>query len=101
MDLAREALAIYQKNNSSDNFIACSIGPIGQILAPYGNLSQEEVFHAYTEQVEILNEADVDLIILETFYNIEEIKIALNAVRENSDLVVFASMSFDQNLKTI
>jgi len=43
----------------------------------------------------------VDLIVLETFYNIDEIKNALKAVKENSGLIDFASMSFDDNLKTI
>ncbi|HZK11143.1 MAG TPA: homocysteine S-methyltransferase family protein, partial [Atribacterota bacterium] len=49
----------------------------------------------------ILEKAGVDLIILETFFDLEEIKTALKAVKENSDLMVIASMTFDKNLKTI
>ena len=82
-------------------FVAGSIGPTGGILEPYGNLSAKEVYESYKEQVEALNRAGVDLIVLETFYDLEEIKTALRAVKENSDLMVFASMTFDKNLKTV
>ena len=48
-----------------------------------------------------MEKAGVDLIILETFYDFEEIKAALKATKENTDLMVIASMTFDKNLKTI
>ncbi|HER24547.1 MAG TPA: homocysteine methyltransferase, partial [Candidatus Atribacteria bacterium] len=37
----------------------------------------------------------------ETFYDLEEIKVALQAAKENSNLMVLASMTFNQNLKTL
>jgi len=82
-------------------FIAGSVGPTGKILEPYGDLKVSEVYRNYKEQAVILEKAGVDLIILETFYDLEEIKIALKAVKENTDLMVIASMTFDKNLKTI
>jgi len=82
-------------------FIAGSVGPTGKILEPYGDLKISEVYKNYKEQTVILGKAGVDLIILETFYDLEEIKTALKAVKENTDLMVIASMTFDKNLKTI
>ena len=81
--------------------LAASVGPTGKILEPYGPLSIKEVYENYKEQVAILKEIGVDLIILETFFDLGEIKTALKAVKENTDLMVIASMTFDKNLKTI
>ncbi len=82
-------------------FIAGSVGPTGKILEPYGDLKASEVYKNYKEQAVILGKAGVDLIILETFYDLEEIKAALKATKENTNLMVIASMTFDKNLKTI
>jgi methionine synthase I (cobalamin-dependent) len=82
-------------------FVAGSVGPTGKILEPYGDLKISEVYKNYKEQTVILEKAGVDLIILETFYDLEEIKTALKAVKESTDLMVIASMTFDKNLKTI
>jgi len=82
-------------------FIAGSVGPTGKILEPYGDLKVSEAYKNYKEQTVILEKAGVDLIILETFYDLEEIKTALKAVKENTDLIVIASMTFDKNLKTV
>jgi methionine synthase I (cobalamin-dependent) len=82
-------------------FIAGSVGPTGKILEPYGDLKVSEVYRNYKEQTVILEKAGVDLIILETFYDLEEIKAALKATKENTNLMVIASMTFDKNLKTV
>jgi len=91
------------KEISSDKriFIAGSVGPTGKILEPYGDLKVSEAYKNYKEQAVILEKAGIDLIILETFYDLEEIRAALKAVKENTDLMVIASMTFDKNLKTI
>lgn len=100
--LAREAVDGYKEKYSLEEiFVAGSVGPTGEILEPYGPLKSEEVYRGYRDQITEMASSGVDMIILETFYNLDEIKIALKAVKENSDLVVFASMSFDENLKTI
>ena len=82
-------------------FIAGSVGPTGKILEPYGDLKVSEVYKNYKEQTMILEKTGVDLIILETFYDLEEIRAALKATKDNTNLMVVASMTFDKNLKTI
>lgn len=90
-----------EKSSEKRMFIAGSVGPTGKILEPYGDLKVSEVYGNYKEQAVILEKAGVDLIILETFYDLEEIKAALKATKENTNLMVIASMTFDKNLKTI
>jgi len=100
--LAREAVNAWQEKYSQDEvFVAGSVGPTGEILEPCGSVKNEEAYQGYQDQVAVMTASGVDLIVLETFFNLDEIKIALKAVKENSDLVVFASMSFDDSLKTI
>jgi 5-methyltetrahydrofolate--homocysteine methyltransferase len=98
--IAKEAIKSV-KEPERKVLLAASVGPTGKILEPYGPLSLKKVYENYREQVVILEEIGVDLIILETFYNLEEIKIALRSVKENTNLMVIASMTFNKNLKTI
>ena len=99
--LAREAVDSFKEKDSIEAFVAGSVGPTGEILEPCGPLKNEEVYHSYQEQIKVMASFGVDLIVLETFYNLDEINIALRAVKENSDLPVFASMTFEEGLKTI
>lgn len=99
--LAQEAIDHYRKRHDTDVFIAGSVGPTGEILEPYGPLKNNEAYHGYQDQIKVMDSIGIDLIVLETFYNLDEIKIALKAVKENSNLIVFASMTFDESLKTI
>jgi len=98
--IAKEAIKSV-KEPGKKVLLAVSVGPTGKILEPYGPLSIKEVYENYKEQVVILKEIGVDLIILETFFDLREIKTALKVVKENTDLMVIASMTFDKNLKTI
>jgi len=94
---AIDSCNIFDKNI----YIAGSIGPTGKLLEPYGDLSVEKAYEAYSEEAVILEKSGVDMIVLETFFDLEEIKAALKAVKKNTNLMVFASMTFDKNLKTI
>lgn len=99
--IARRAAETYQEKNPRQVFIAASVGPTGEILEPIGTLKTSEAYQGYKDQVEEMESTGIDMVILETFYNLDEIKIALKAVKENSDLPVFASMTFDESMKTI
>ncbi len=72
------------------------LGPTGSLLEPYGDLTPEQATAAYREQVESLAGAGVDGIICETFESSEELRLALCAAREVSDLPLVASMKFNQ-----
>ncbi|HPG38727.1 MAG TPA: bifunctional homocysteine S-methyltransferase/methylenetetrahydrofolate reductase [bacterium] len=80
----------------NNQYIAGSIGPLGLSLRPFGNLDPEEAMEAYICQAEGLLAGGVDLFILETFRNIDELAIAIRAVKKISGLPVIAQATFDE-----
>lgn len=78
-------------------FIAGNIGPLGSPLAPLGTIQPEDARAAFGEQTEALLQAGVDLFILETISNLDEMREALTAVRSLTALPVVALMTFDED----
>src|ERR687894_645845 len=74
-------------------FVAGAVGPLGLRIEPYGPTSFEEAKEMFKEQVAALLEGGVDLFVLETFSDISEIRQAMRAVRELSDLPIVAQMT--------
>ena len=77
-------------------FVALDIGPLGQLLKPYGQLDFEDAVEAFARTVRI-GKDDVDLVTIETMNDCLETKAALLAVKENCDLPVIVSDAFDEN----
>ncbi len=78
-------------------FIAGSIGPLGSPLAPLGTIQLADARAAFSEQTEALLQAGVDLFIIETISDLAEMREALAAVRNLSDLPVVALMTFGED----
>jgi homocysteine S-methyltransferase len=74
-------------------YVAGAIGPLGLRIEPYGPTSFDEAKEMFKEQAEALLEGGVDLFVLETFSDISEIREAIRAVRELSDLPLVAQMT--------
>ena len=70
--------------------IAGDIGPLGVRLAPFGRVQPEQARQVFAEQIRILAEAGADLLILETFSDLYEIREALAAAHQVCDLPVVA-----------
>ena len=76
-------------------FVAGSIGPLGALVKPYGTLTLTQVREIFQEQARVLLEADVDLVLLETFGNLLEAAEAVRAVRGlSADVPIVAGMTF-------
>ena len=82
-------------------FVALDLGPTGKLLAPYGDLQFEEAVALYAEQVRAGVKADADLILVETMSDSYEAKAAILAAKENSDLPVFITFTFDKDGKLL
>src|SRR5688572_20996240 len=95
--LAREAREI----TGCPALVAGSVGPLGRTLAPFGVLAAADARAAFREQIEALLEGGVDLLVLETIGNLEEMTEAVAAAREACDLPVVASMTFAEDGRTI
>jgi methionine synthase / methylenetetrahydrofolate reductase(NADPH) len=81
-------------------FVAGSVGPIGRPLAPLGVATPDDAESAFREQVLALLEGGVDLLMLETFSDIEEIRRAVLAAKAVCDLPIVAQMSFNDEAET-
>jgi methionine synthase / methylenetetrahydrofolate reductase (NADH) len=78
-------------------FVAGAVGPLGTNIEPLGPTSFAEARSIFREQVETLVEADVDLLVLETFYNLDELREAIFAAREvaGPDMVIVGQVTID------
>jgi 5-methyltetrahydrofolate--homocysteine methyltransferase len=81
--------------------IAGSLGPTGQLLKPYGPLTFDEVQETYAEQARAISESGADLLVIETQFDMGEIKAAINGARSVSALPLVVSLSYDRGLRTM
>ncbi len=79
---------------------ALDVGPLGELLEPSGTLAFEDAVGEYGRIVRAGAAAGADLIFFETFTDLYELKAALLAAKENCDLPIFASMSFEAGGRT-
>ncbi|MFB0516305.1 MAG: homocysteine S-methyltransferase family protein [Candidatus Neomarinimicrobiota bacterium] len=75
-------------------YVAASVGPTGEILEPYGNVSREAVFEAFQTQARGLGEAD--LVNIETMNCLDEALLAFEAIRSVLGLPICVSVTFNQ-----
>lgn len=85
----------------TDVYIAGSLGPVGQLLKPYGPLDIDNVTNAYAEQARSLSEAGADLLVVETQFDMGEINAAIQGVRSISKLPLVVSLSYDRGQRTM
>ena len=78
-------------------FVAGSIGPLGIRIEPWGKTGVDEAREYFREQAQALLEGGVDLFVLETFRDLNEIGAAIDAVRLISDLPIVAQMTTEED----
>lgn len=81
--------------------VAGSLGPTGELLQPLGPLEPARAEAAFAEQAGALAEGGVDLLVLETFFALEEVLAAIEGVRSACGLPLVACFSFDQGTRTM
>jgi len=97
VDIARKAARTAAKNI----LIAGDIGPLGVRLAPYGRVQRKEASRVFLEQIEALCSAGVDLLILETISDLNELLVAIESAQQVCDLPLVASMTFTRDDRTM
>jgi len=86
-----------RETTGREAFVLGSIGPLGKYLAPIGTIGVEEGRAAFREQAEGLLEGGVDAFIVETFSDLGEIRLAVEAIRALTDeLPIIAQMAFTE-----
>ncbi len=82
-------------------YVAASIGPTGLMFEPFGELDFDKAYDIFREQVAAVDKGGADIINFETFTDIAEMKAALFAAKESTDLPVICSMAFERNKHTL
>src|ERR1700761_1586296 len=93
--ISREA----RESAAREVLIAGSIGPLG-IGVQARHPEPDEILHIFHEQALALEERGVDLFILETFTYIEELQLAIDAIRSFSGLPIIAELTYAEEGKT-
>ncbi|PYR60664.1 MAG: bifunctional homocysteine S-methyltransferase/methylenetetrahydrofolate reductase [Acidobacteria bacterium] len=78
-------------------YVAGAIGPLGIRIEPYGKTGVDEAEEYFREQARALVEGGVDLFVLETFRDVNEIGAAIRAVRSVGDLPIVAQMTTEED----
>jgi homocysteine S-methyltransferase len=91
--LAREAV----KKSGQQGYVAGAIGPLGVRVEPWGKTGVDEAEAMFRDQAEALRDGGVDLFVLETFRDLNEIGAAIKAVRSVCDLPIVAQMTTEED----
>lgn len=94
--LAKSAVA-----KAGHGYVALDMGPTGKLLEPYGTLKFEDACDVYKEVVRAGAAAGADLVIIETMGDSYELKAAVLAAKEASDLPIFATVTMDEKGKML
>ncbi|MBQ9882420.1 MAG: homocysteine S-methyltransferase family protein, partial [Synergistes sp.] len=81
-------------------YVALDIGPCGRMLAPAGDLAFEDAVSVFAEVIRAGAGCGADLVLLETFTDLYELKAAVLAAKENCDLPIVATRSFEAHGRT-
>lgn len=79
---------------------ALDIGPLSMLMEPYGDLTEEEAAEIFSEQIGSGMDAGAELIVLETFMDLEMMKVAARIAKQYS-VPVFCSMTFEKSGRTL
>lgn len=86
---------------AKDKMVALDIGPTGELMEPSGSLSFNEAYDIFKEQIIVGDLSGADLIILETFSDLYEAKAAILAAKENSNLPIICTMTYQRDERTL
>ena len=92
-----QAAAAISCKAAGDKFVLGSVGPTGKILM-MGEVTPEEVYESFKEQVIALEKGGADAIIIETFTDLDEARLAIRAAKENTTREVICTMTFEKTV---
>ncbi|GAB4363192.1 MAG: hypothetical protein Kow0042_00790 [Calditrichia bacterium] len=97
-ELNRAAAEISRRIAGQEVFVLGSVGPTGKMLI-MGEVTEEEIYQSFKEQVMALEAGGVDAICIETMLDLQEALLAIRAARENTRLEVICNMTFEKGAK--
>lgn len=97
-EINRAAAALGRRVANGTQHVLASMGPTGMFLEPYGDETEADFYACFKEQALAFAAGGADAVIVETMTALEECCVAIRAIRENTDLSVVASFTFDPQL---
>jgi 5-methyltetrahydrofolate--homocysteine methyltransferase len=99
-EINRTAVEIVREVADNVAIVAGSCGPSGRFMEPYGDVPEAEMRDNFRQQVEALVKGGIDVLTIETMMDVREATVAIQAAKEvAADLVIIASMTFDETPK--
>jgi len=95
-EINKKAAEISREVAGNNNHVLGTIGPTGKFLF-MSDISEDELYDVFKEQVAALEQGGADSIIIETMSDLEEAKIAIKAIKENTSCEVICSMTFERS----
>jgi len=95
-ELNEAGVRISREAAGNNVIVLGSMGPSGEFLAPLGTTTEEEMTEAFARQVRAFVAGGADGVLIETMTDLGEVRCAVRAAKENSDLPVVCSMTFDK-----
>jgi 5-methyltetrahydrofolate--homocysteine methyltransferase len=96
-----EAAKLARKAIGENGFVCGSIGPLGKMLDPLGEITFDQALEVFAEQAKALEEGRVDCVSIETISDLQEMRAAVIAVKSHTKLPVIASLTYDEGEKTV
>lgn len=101
-EVNRQAVALAKSTAEEySGLVAGSIGPLGEMLKPLGTLEESDAEMYYKEQADVLSKSGVDLLVVETQFDLAEAHTAVRGVKSVSDIPLIVSFSFDRGTRTM
>lgn len=95
--LAKNAAQKAKNLFAAEKFVGLDVAPIGKLMEPVGEMSFDEAYGLFKEQITAGAKAGADFIFFETFTDIYELKTAVLAAKENCSLPIFCSVTFQDD----
>lgn len=95
-ELNKAAAEISRQAAGENIAVLASVGPTGQLLEPFGEISEQEMVDNFKIQIKALVDGGADAILIETMSDIGEATCAVRAAHEVTDLPVIVSMTFER-----
>lgn len=100
-ELTFAGVKLAKETAPENTYIAASLGPTGALIEPSGTLSFDQAYHIFQESLKACEDAGADLVNFETFIDLNELRAAILAAKETTNLPIIASATFNADSRTM
>jgi 5-methyltetrahydrofolate--homocysteine methyltransferase len=96
VEVNRTSAQLARSVAGNDRYVFASVGPTGELLKSRGSRREAEVVEMFAEQMKALADGGVDALCIETQIALDEALVAVKAAKDNTDLPVVVTLSFNK-----